>query len=237
MAPPRAVEPTRRGKHVWVRGEGASGTTTNAQPPRPQRKKKGTWVRGEASTASAPRTAVRGGAVAKPKGPASRRGSGARIATAKAKKPAPVGGLLCGRFLRTGKCSRRFATGASRCQRAHNPDKVAVCTKWLAGKCDDDGECTLQHRAVPERMPTCSYFLAGACSARECPYLHVNVDPAAPVCQAFLDGYCPRGLQCRNKHTMVCPNGTACPNRKACRFHHPRQRAEEGGKEDDDEDE
>jgi hypothetical protein len=142
---------------------------------------------------------------------------------------------LCGRFIRTGRCPRRMALGTTRCTRVHDPDKVAVCTRWLAGTCAFGVErggagCALTHRVIPERMPVCSYFLAGTCAAPTCPYLHVNVDPAAPVCQSFLRGYCARGLQCRMRHTLVCPALTSsssvegvrtCPNRAACRFHHP----------------
>ena len=44
------------------------------------------------------------------------------------RKPAVV--HLCGKFLRTGRCPRRSAAGASRCMRRHDADKVAVCTRW-----------------------------------------------------------------------------------------------------------
>ena len=73
-------------------------------------------------------------------------------------------------------------------------------------------------------MPVCSYFLEGRCGAAACPYLHVQVSPSAPACQAFLSGYCPRGLRCTLRHTLVCPSlaaGAPCPNRARCRFHHP----------------
>ncbi|KAK3265473.1 hypothetical protein CYMTET_25847 [Cymbomonas tetramitiformis] len=76
----------------------------------------------------------------------------------------------------------------------------------------------------PEKMPVCSYFLQGACSVAQCPYLHVNVDPAAPLCQAFLRGYCPKGGHCSNKHSLLCQPYAAtgtCPNRARCRMHHP----------------
>lgn len=136
----------------------------------------------------------------------------------------PCVNRLCGLFIRTGKCPRQFESGTTRCTRRHDPDKVAVCTRWLAGSCDDQ-DCPLTHRSIPARMPVCSYFLAGTCANPDCPYLHVNVDPTAPVCQSFLKGYCSRGLQCRMRHTLVCPalaKGT-CPNPIACRFHHPKR--------------
>lgn len=171
----------------------------------------------------------RGGSMASPRAP-TRRGD----ARGPGPAPAPGGATvtavihLCGKFIRTGKCPRRFAAGAARCTRRHDPDKVAVCTRWLAGTCEGErgggARCALTHRAIPERMPVCSYFLSGTCAAPECPYLHVNVDPTSPVCQSFLRGYCARGLQCRMRHTLVCPASAAggtCPNRAACRFHHP----------------
>jgi hypothetical protein len=163
--------------------------------------------------------------------PAAPRPAPARRGGGSSSHASPAVIRLCGRFIRTGKCPRRFASGAARCTRVHDQDKVAVCTRWLAGTCagggggERGGGCALTHRAIPERMPACSYFLAGACAAPACPYLHVNVDPAAPVCQSFLKGYCARGLQCRMRHTLVCPaltgGTTTCPNRAACRFHHP----------------
>lgn len=162
--------------------------------------------------------------------PLSRRGGGSQPHHPRSSRPPPRSVSvvrLCGRFIRTGKCPRRFASGAARCTRRHDADKVAVCTRWLAGICrgGEGGGCPLTHRVIPERMPACSYFLAGACAAPACPYLHVNVDPTSPVCQSFLRGYCARGLQCRMRHTLVCPaltaGNTTCPNRAACRFHHP----------------
>ena len=70
----------------------------------------------------------------------------------------------------------------------------------------------------------CGDVRQGVCTAAQCPYLHVNVNAAAPVCQAFLRGYCAAGVECVNKHTLVCQPFAAtgvCPNRARCRFHHP----------------
>ena len=82
-------------------------------------------------------------------------------------------------------------------------------------------------------MPVCHLFLEGRCSAAACPYLHVQVSPSTPVCTAFVAGFCPRGLACTLRHSLVCPallRDGACTNRDRCRFHHPppRKRAREG---------
>jgi hypothetical protein len=73
-------------------------------------------------------------------------------------------------------------------------------------------------------MPVCSYFLEGRCGAAACPYNHVRVSPSAPLCAAFRSGFCPRGLACELRHSLLCPSlqrGGACSNRARCRFHHP----------------
>ena len=79
----------------------------------------------------------------------------------------------------------------------------------------------------------CHLFLEGRCSAAACPYLHVQVSPSTPVCTAFVAGFCPRGLACTLRHSLVCPallRDGSCANRERCRFHHPplRKRAREG---------
>ena len=50
-----------------------------------------------------------------------------------------------------GKCNRRDT-----CRYIHDPDKVAVCRKFLKGKCEDP-DCLLQHKINSERMPVCWY--------------------------------------------------------------------------------
>jgi hypothetical protein len=82
-------------------------------------------------------------------------------------------------------------------------------------------------------MPVCNLFLEGRCSAAVCPYLHVQVSPSTPVCTAFVAGFCPRGLACTLRHSLMCPTllrDGACANRDRCRFHHPplRKRGREG---------
>lgn len=56
---------------------------------------------------------------------------------------------------RTGKCEARDK-GA--CRLAHDPSKVAVCPKWLAGSCAAP-DCPLQHELRPDLMPLCTFFL------------------------------------------------------------------------------
>ncbi|KAK9814795.1 hypothetical protein WJX72_011587 [[Myrmecia] bisecta] len=103
---------------------------------------------------------------------------------------------VCLTFCRTGKCP---GTKDGRCKLVHDPAKVAVCPRWLQGRCAEDA-CPLQHRRCPELMPVCTFFLQGLCSNGACSYLHVNLDPAAPVCEDFLNGYCAKGLHCSHKH-------------------------------------
>ena len=56
---------------------------------------------------------------------------------------------------RTGKCEARDKEA---CRLAHDPDKVAVCPKWLAGSCTAL-DCPLQHELRPDLMPLCTFFL------------------------------------------------------------------------------
>jgi hypothetical protein len=130
-------------------------------------------------------------------------------------------------FCRTGRCRKRDDAGASGgCPLRHDADKVAVCVRWLKGACPDDGACPLTHRVIPARMAVCSFFEEGRCGAEACPYLHVRVSPSAPLCTAFVAGFCPRGLACTLRHSLLCPSlaragGGVCANRARCRFHHP----------------
>ncbi|GIL64783.1 hypothetical protein Vafri_18661 [Volvox africanus] len=85
------------------------------------------------------------------------------------------------------------------CPHTHDPTKVAVCSRWLAGTCTD-ANCHLQHRLVPDLMPLCTYFLQGKCNAADCPYLHKSHPSDALICRAFLHSYCPRGAACPALH-------------------------------------
>ncbi|OAE33356.1 hypothetical protein AXG93_4123s1310 [Marchantia polymorpha subsp. ruderalis] len=128
----------------------------------------------------------------------------------------------CQFFTRFGKCNKENG----KCIYIHDPDKVAVCTKFLKGNCTDE-QCLLTHKVIPERMPDCSFFLEGLCTNESCPYRHVNVNPKAPYCDGFLRGYCKDGEKCNKKHTYVCPTHAAtgeCSDQATCKFHHPKKK-------------
>ncbi|KAL1022727.1 hypothetical protein UPYG_G00031550 [Umbra pygmaea] len=125
----------------------------------------------------------------------------------------------CMYYNRFGKCNR-----GNTCPYIHDPDKVAVCTRFLRGTCKQtDGTCPFSHKVAKEKMPVCSYFLRGICNNSSCPYSHVYVSRKAAVCQDFIRGYCPQGEKCKKKHTLVCPdfssNGS-CPRGAQCKLHH-----------------
>ncbi|KAM6962583.1 zinc finger CCCH domain-containing protein 3 [Aplochiton taeniatus] len=142
------------------------------------------------------------------------------IRHARQKKPQKQ---YCMYYNRFGKCNR-----GDSCPYAHDPDKVAVCTRFLRGTCKQtDGTCPFSHKVAKEKMPVCSYFLRGICNNSSCPYSHVYVSRKAAVCQDFLKGYCPQGEKCKKKHTLVCPDFSAsgtCPRGSLCKLRH-RQRA------------
>ncbi|XP_017289803.1 zinc finger CCCH domain-containing protein 3 [Kryptolebias marmoratus] len=128
----------------------------------------------------------------------------------------------CMYYNRFGKCNR----GTS-CPFIHDPDKVAVCTRFLRGTCKQaDGDCPFSHKIAKEKMPVCSYFLKGTCNNSDCPYSHVYVSRKAEVCEDFVRGYCPEGEKCKKKHTLVCPDFSksgSCPRGPRCKLQH-RQR-------------
>jgi hypothetical protein len=96
---------------------------------------------------------------------------------------------LCMFYNKFGRCRRGTA-----CHFIHDPDKVAVCTKFLRGLCDKtDDSCLFSHTVSKDKMPVCSFFLRGRCSNDNCPYSHVRVGEMASVCEDFLNGYCPEG--------------------------------------------
>lgn len=129
----------------------------------------------------------------------------------------------CMYYNRFGKCNR-----GSSCPYIHDPDKVAVCTRFLRGTCKQaDGTCPFSHKVAKEKMPVCSYFLKGICNNSDCPYSHVYVSRKAEVCEDFVKGYCPDGEKCKKKHTLVCPDFSktgSCPRGARCKLQH-RQRA------------
>ncbi|XP_028818577.1 zinc finger CCCH domain-containing protein 3 isoform X1 [Denticeps clupeoides] len=125
----------------------------------------------------------------------------------------------CMYYNRFGKCNRGHA-----CPFIHDPDKVAVCTRFLRGTCKQtDGTCPFSHKVSKEKMPVCSYFLRGICNNSSCPYSHVYVSHKATVCQDFIRGYCPQGETCKKKHTLVCPSFSMkgfCPRGTKCKLLH-----------------
>ncbi|KAK9790776.1 hypothetical protein WJX73_008877 [Symbiochloris irregularis] len=122
--------------------------------------------------------------------------SGASPGTARRPRAMRLVNTHCPAYCRTGRC---LGQEKGTCRYLHKPDTVAVCPRWVQGKCSD-GKCRLQHRLCPDLMPICTFFLQGLCSNASCPYLHVRLDPAAPTCPAFLRGYCPKGAACLKKH-------------------------------------
>ncbi|XP_054046070.1 zinc finger CCCH domain-containing protein 3 isoform X2 [Rissa tridactyla] len=142
----------------------------------------------------------------------------------------------CMYYNRFGKCNR----GES-CPYIHDPEKVAVCTRFLRGTCKKtDGTCSFSHKVSKDKMPVCSYFLKGICNNSNCPYSHVYVSRKAEVCQDFLKGYCPMGEKCKKKHTLVCPDFAkkgVCPRGARCKLLHPQKKrhsreAEDGDRSD-----
>ncbi|XP_031483914.1 uncharacterized protein LOC116253282 isoform X2 [Nymphaea colorata] len=132
----------------------------------------------------------------------------------------------CQFFTRFGKCNK----SDGKCPYIHDPDKVAICTKFLKGSCLNEN-CKLTHKVIPERMPDCSFFLQGLCSNESCRYRHVNVNPAASICEGFLKGYCADGDECDKKHSYTCPQYEStgiCTQRSTCRLHHPKKKDKPG---------
>ncbi|KAM5280705.1 zinc finger CCCH domain-containing protein 3 [Ctenodactylus gundi] len=129
----------------------------------------------------------------------------------------------CMYYNRFGRCNR-----GERCPYIHDPEKVAVCTRFVRGTCKKtDGTCPFSHHVSKEKMPVCSYFLKGICSNSNCPYSHVYVSRKAEVCRDFLKGYCPLGAKCKKKHTLLCPDFArrgACPRGTQCQLLHRNQK-------------
>ncbi|XP_036293328.1 zinc finger CCCH domain-containing protein 3 isoform X2 [Pipistrellus kuhlii] len=134
-----------------------------------------------------------------------------------------AGQEYCMYYNRFGKCNR-----GEHCPYIHDPEKVAVCTRFLRGTCKKtDGTCPFSHQVSKEKMPVCSYFLKGICNNSDCPYSHVYVSRKAEVCTDFLKGYCPLGAKCKKKHTLLCPDYSrrgACPRGAQCQLLHRSQK-------------
>ncbi|XP_052016850.1 zinc finger CCCH domain-containing protein 3 isoform X1 [Apodemus sylvaticus] len=129
----------------------------------------------------------------------------------------------CMYYNRFGRCNRGEC-----CPYIHDPEKVAVCTRFVRGTCKKtDGSCPFSHHVSKEKMPVCSYFLKGICSNSNCPYSHVYVSRKAEVCSDFLKGYCPLGAKCKKKHTLLCPDFARrgiCPRGSQCQLLHRNQK-------------
>ncbi|XP_008157933.3 zinc finger CCCH domain-containing protein 3 [Eptesicus fuscus] len=134
-----------------------------------------------------------------------------------------AGQEYCMYYNRFGRCNR-----GEHCPYIHDPEKVAVCTRFLRGTCKKtDGTCPFSHQVSKEKMPVCSYFLKGICSNSDCPYSHVYVSRKAEVCTDFLKGYCPLGAKCKKKHTLLCPDFSrrgSCPRGAQCQLLHRNQK-------------
>ena len=130
----------------------------------------------------------------------------------------------CMFFNKFGKCNKR-EKGV--CPYIHDREKVAVCRKFLAGNCHNE-RCLLSHKAAPEKMPSCKFFLEGLCTkGDDCPYRHVKVNEAAEVCPDYLKGFCPAGDDCKRRHVNACPHFEArgaCPRGDKCPLPHNAKR-------------
>ncbi|XP_050517167.1 zinc finger CCCH domain-containing protein 3 [Diabrotica virgifera virgifera] len=128
--------------------------------------------------------------------------------------------IPCPYYRKFGKCKGKEL---GKCPRKHDPDQIALCTKFLQGACIDP-KCLLSHNVSPEKMPTCKYYLEGLCSKDCCPYLHVKISPKADICRDFLEGFCIKASQCDKRHQFLCPdfekNGTC--HKPRCSYPHGR---------------
>jgi hypothetical protein len=123
----------------------------------------------------------------------------------------------CMFFCRFGRCNKGLV-----CPFTHDPEKVAVCTRFIRGTCKAT-DCPFSHQIAPEKMPVCYFFLEGRCRNDSCPYRHVNVNPEAKSCRAFQVGYCAKGNACKRLHINACVQFLKtgqCSKGKACLFLH-----------------
>lgn len=112
---------------------------------------------------------------------------------------------------------------AKSCPYIHDPNKLAICPKFLKGSCEfTESTCTLSHTPDAHRMPHCVHF-PNCRHGSDCKFPHIHVASNAPVCNDFADlGYCEAGERCAKRHVNECPqfslNGT-CSN-KNCKMPH-----------------
>ncbi|XP_019849334.1 PREDICTED: zinc finger CCCH domain-containing protein 3-like [Amphimedon queenslandica] len=143
-----------------------------------------------------------------------------RVWSAKRNGPHILRSQYCLYYNRFGRCNR-----GDQCQYIHDPKRIAICSKFLRGKCENiDGSCPFSHNISKEKMPVCSFFLRGVCTRDNCPYLHVSVGPNAELCMDFIKGYCPLGEDCKKQHTLTCPDysrtGTCPRGKRHCPLKH-----------------
>eukprot|EP00471_Norrisiella_sphaerica_P002407 CAMPEP_0184480808 /NCGR_PEP_ID=MMETSP0113_2-20130426/2321_1 /TAXON_ID=91329 /ORGANISM="Norrisiella sphaerica, Strain BC52" /LENGTH=322 /DNA_ID=CAMNT_0026859533 /DNA_START=13 /DNA_END=977 /DNA_ORIENTATION=- len=103
--------------------------------------------------------------------------------------------ILCSYFHFSGRCKR----GRS-CNFRHDPKKRRLCPHWLRQSCRMCDACPLRHELDASQMPACLHYLRGKCEKKSCIYAHVKVGRDAKACEHFQRGYCPRGLDCTEKH-------------------------------------
>lgn len=137
----------------------------------------------------------------------------------------------CGFYTRYGKCPN-----GARCPFVHDTNRRAICPRFLHNRCKKTAaECRLSHTPNPHIMPHCVHFQKGHCTNDPCMYAHVLVSRDAPVCRAFaMEGYCPKGLECDEKHVHVCPEFAEtgkCSNAN-CRLPHVARRTKQDQSQD-----
>ncbi|XP_078493121.1 uncharacterized protein LOC100179660 [Ciona intestinalis] len=125
---------------------------------------------------------------------------------------------FCIYYNRFGRCNR-----GTKCPYTHDPDRVALCTKFLRGTCRIEN-CPFSHKLSKEKMPVCSFYLRGKCATKDCPYLHVFVGHTAALCKSFAtDGYCAKADTCKEKHIRACYEfyeTGICKNQEKCKLPH-----------------
>nr|CAB3267879.1 zinc finger CCCH domain-containing protein 3 [Phallusia mammillata] len=143
--------------------------------------------------------------------------------TARKKNSHKLRKVFCLFYNRFGRCNR-----GDKCQYVHDPERVAVCTRFLRGTCRDNS-CLFSHKISKKKIPVCSFFLQGKCSTKNCPYLHVFVGHSADICQPFATtGYCQKAENCKQKHIRVCPdfyNKGSCSKGNKCNLPHKSRRS------------
>ncbi|KAG7164927.1 Zinc finger CCCH domain-containing protein 3-like [Homarus americanus] len=126
-------------------------------------------------------------------------------------------------FNRFGRCTKK---DKGQCPYIHDPQRVAICTRFLRGRCPVNN-CPFSHTVDPDKMPVCSHFVRATCTRDGCPYRHVRVNPFAPICLDFLRGHCLAGEECKKQHVLVCEEFSRtgkCPRGLSCPLSHHRGR-------------